>query len=886
MNWLARLRGRLSVDADLREEMSQHLEERIEALVQEGYTLEAARGQARREFGSVALVAEQGRDVWAFTVIEDTWRDVRQAIRQLAHAPGFAAAVVLTLAIGTGAMTAVYSLIDATFFKPLPFAEPERLVRLRVPVPLDLREAAPARRAQDGDLWSGSDPIPIVGRRGLDITDLWQMPDVFAGAAAYAIAGLNFGGTGEPVRVQAAYATTGFFAVLGRTSLIGRTFGDEDGVPGSVPVAILSHGLWLRSFGADQAVLGTSVTFNGIAHDVIGVMPESFRRPAEADVWLPLPVPAPLSLINEAFRNTLSSVTVARLALGVTRTQATDRLVAMMRADPTIAPADSSGLITPLQQTMRGDRESGLKVLMASASLVLLIACVNVSGLFLARASRRTREFATRLALGATKGRMIRQLVVEHLLLAGLGAVLGVLLAASTLRVLIPLMPPALDGLSPPTVDWRVLGFALGVTMMGSAAAGLVASWRAIRALQNGPPRDDSASGARRRLANGFVVAETATACVLLIGSGLMIGTLRALTSVDVGMDTSRIATARLTLPSRKYGTVPPRASFIEAVVTTLASAPGVEQAAAINTLPFGFEGGIFLPVAAQGRTSATDGEPLGSAYLVVSPGYFQTMGIPFLAGRDFSWTDGRERRVAIVNDSLARALWPGENPLGSQLVFAGPRTVVGVVQDALQWDVKTAAEPQVYVPIQDSPQSYLAVVARAAPGNTPDQLLPHLGQSVRSVDSEVPIYAAQSLDALVAEAIATPRGATGLISVFGTIALVLAGIGVYSVLSYSVSQRTREIGLRLALGAQPSTVIAMILRQGVALAAGGAALGLLASWAAIRFLESLLFGIAPHDPRVMAVAVLVLLAAATAAAWLPARRAARVDPVTALRTE
>ena len=798
--------------------------------------------------------------------LADLQADLRYAARNLAKNPGFTLVAVLTLALGIGANTAVYSAIDAAFFRPLPFPEPERLVRLRgVIVPF--AETGTPR---------GPTPVPL--------TDVYAIRDVFSRSAAYATGAWNLGTGVEPLRVAVTFATTEFFETLGRQALLGRTFAPEETRGSGSGVTVLSHRLWRSQFGGDPAMVGRTVTLNEASYEVVGVMPEDFRFPAEAQLWVPLPVPYPATLIS-AFRNFLPSTVIARLGAGVTLPHAVERLQALREAQSSSEPPADP--VTPLQRSLVGDRRSALALLMASAGLVLLIACANVANLLLSKASVRHRDMAMCAVLGATRGRILRQLLVESLMLAFVGAALGVVLARVGLPVLAALLPPDLTGLAPAQLDPRVLAFTLGLAALTAVVFGL---WPAIGASRTNVGEALKSAGGRPstrtsgRLKSGLVVAELALACLLVVSAGLMLSSLRALVTSDVGMRIDAVATARLTLPDGTYSSRTSRAEFVRSVLAQLQIAPGVEEAAAINTLPFAQDGGIRLSVMVEGGPEDPRQAPF-APYLMVSPGYFRTMGIPLLSGRDLTWADDETRSVAVINRTLARRLWPGEDALGKRFVLAaGPDiTVVGLIDDARTDRLDTEILPQVYLPMQERPQNYLSFVAR---GPDVDALLGHVRTAVRAVDPSIPIYAAQPMQAVVGETVAPQRTNTLLISAFGALALCLAAVGIYGVLAYSVTQRTREIGVRMALGAHRPDVLALVLRQGLALSALGIGLGLAGAAATTRYLQAMLFEVTPLDPTTFVAVALLFAAVALLASYIPARRATKVDPLVALRYE
>lgn len=870
------------IEQELTAELQFHLDQQIAQHVKQGMTPREARREALRLFGGVEKVREECRDSWGVRMFESLARDLRYGLRGLSRHRTFAVGAVLTLALGIGANTAVFSAIDAVFFRPLPFAEPDRIVTVaKVGVPIDESEAE---------------------KGNPDITDLYAMRDLFSHSAIHATGGMNLGADAsarsEPRRVTATFVTTEFFDTLGRQPSMGRAFTSEETQPGSRSVMVLSDRLWRSHFGGDPAIVGRVVTLDDVSHEIVGVMPDGFRFPAQADLWVPLPVPAPVSLVFSTFRNIVPYAGIARLAPGVTPQRASERLHVARQAylDPesrTVA-TPASDLVSPLQQSLTGDRGTALAMLMASAGFVLLIACANVANLLLSRATVRRRELTVHAVLGASRGRVVRQLLVESFLLALAGAGAGLLVAQWSLSALTPVMPGTLVGLAPLQIDLRVLSFTLAMALLTVVLFGLWPALDVSRVDIGGTLKragTEGLTGAHGRLRGSLVVAEVALACLLTIGAGLMLGSLRATFATDLGMLTERVASARLNLPVTTYSDTTVRGRFIEAVVTHLREAPGVEGAAAVNTLPLGREAGVEFSFSAEGDgpgTRARDQSPRRFApYLVVSPGYFDTMGIPLLRGRDLAWSDGPDLSVAVINQTMAESLWPDTDPIGKRFGIVGidaSYEVVGLVGDARISRVTEEPGPQMYLPMQARPVHYLSLVARGEGPRSVGGLLASMRAAVRAEDPTLPLYATEPMRVVISDAVAPRRTNTLLISIFGGLALCLSGLGVYSVLSYSVAQRRREIGVRMALGAQATDVVRLVVRQILGLATLGIVIGLAAAWALARYLESMLYGLGAHDPRVFATAPLVLLLITLLATWRPAHRAGRVEPIETLR--
>jgi predicted permease len=874
---------RRQIDAELEREMQFHLDQQIEENLAAGLSPAEAQRAARRTLGSLTRLREECREARGLLVLDDGRRDLVLALRSFRRSPTFTAAVVVTLGLGIGATTAIYSAIDAAFLRELPLADPDALVQLRsVTVPVDPGRFRPA---------GASEGTPVVRRqRRPDVIDLADMRDVFARSAVHATGALNLGSGPEPRRVLTTFVTADFFDTLGRGAALGRVFHAGDARERE-PRVVLSDGLWRTQFGAAPSVIGNTVILDERVYEVIGVMPRDFRFPAEADLWLPLAVPVPVDLLSTAFRNYLPTQVVARLAPGVTPQRARERLDALEEQlrppGAWVAPALLPSVM-PLQQWLVGDRRTTLLVLMASAALVLLIACANAATLLRARAAARRRELGTHMALGATRRRLFRRLLAESLVLATAGAVLGLGIAFASQSALAALLPPALMGLSPLRIDWRVLGFALALTGSTTLLFGL---WPSIAASR---VRADEALGGIRGegvtmttgTGSALVVVQIALACVLVVGAGLMLSSLYRLLEAPTGMQIDRVVTARLNLPSASYPNRETLTTFVTSVVERLAAAPGVEAAAAINALPYAQEASIRLRVDARANAADPVLQRPFAPYLVVSPDYFRVMGIPLVSGRTLAWTDSRQVPVAVINRTLARQLGGEGAILGSQITFGDPRTVVGIVEDARIADLATPVGPQVYLPIQEQPQQYLSLVVRSREPDAAAARVAQIRDAVRASDRTLPIYATEPLDVVLASTVVPRRVNTMLLTTFGALALVLAVIGIYGVLAYSVGQRTREIGIRMALGARPTAMVELVVRQGLMLACIGVTIGLIGAAAATRYMEGMLHGVQPRDPLTFASVGLGFLAVAIAASCLPARQAATVDPLTTLRAE
>lgn len=880
MRWLDTFRLRLRslvrrgrVDAELDREMLFHLEQQIAENVAAGMAPGEARTAARRTVGNLTQIREQCRDARGLNPLDHLHRDAVLALRTFRRSPTFTTAAVVTLALGIGATTAVYSAVDAAFFRPLPFPQPDHLVRVR-------------------EVYL---PIALGGGRttspGLQLTDLQAMTGIVHHAAAYATGARNLGTGPEPRRVTVTYVTGDFFVTLGRDSVLGRVLRPQEAATGAPPVTVLSDRLWRGHFGGDPAIVGKTVMLDDQPHRVVGVMPRDFRFPASAELWVPLPSPVPRALMT-AFRNFLPSEIVARLAPGVTPQAAKERIEA---ARPQLAgarapapPATRSEVVVPLQRSLVGDRRIPLAVLMASAAVVLLIACANAATLLLSRADARRRELATHAALGATRGRLLIRLLVENMMLATAGAGLGLALASGSLAALSALVPPSLAPLAPVQIDWRVLAFSLAVTLTTGLVFGL---WPAIgtsrvhagQVLTGAASHGATGSTRTRR---GLVVAQIALACVLVTAAGLMLTSLRSLLTTDVGMQLEHVVSARLSLPSSRYPNGPAVATFTRAVLERVAASPAIEAAAAINTLPFGQEPGISIRVDTAANAAMPPLKHPFAPLLVVTPDYFRTMGIRVVRGRTLAWTDDKAVPVAVVNRTLARQLGAGDDVIGLRIDYLGPRTIVGIVEDARIADLSTPIGPQAYMSMAEQAQNYLSLVVRGRDADEVGDRLRLIRDAVLATDKAVPLYAGQPMEDVLATTTAPRLANTWLIGVFGALSLSLAIVGIYGVLAYSVAQRTREIGIRVALGARRRSVLGLVVRQGLTLAFTGIVLGMSGALAATRYLEGMLHGVGPRDPTTFLAVPLLFALVAVLASCIPARQAATVDAMRALRTD
>jgi putative ABC transport system permease protein len=833
--------------------------------------------------------------------MEALLQDLRLALRQLAKSPAFSAVAVLTLAVGIGANTAIFSAVNTVLLRPLPYPHADRLAEITT-------------SAAEGIRFGVSYP---------DLLDLRGLTRDFTGVAAYSTQRYNLTGAGDPREVQAAFVTANLFDVLGVQPQIGRPF---TAAQERDPVALISYGLWATSFGRDPGLLGKSIALDGKSYTVVGVLPAGFHFPdTDVTVWTPVGgilAEEPQALSNRGF-HALNAV--ARIAPTVTLTQVggdldvlAKRIAAETQSDTgprrvvafssgpggsgggprtKVSPLDNLGFhATLLRDAAIGDVRTRLWVLVGAVGLVLLIACANAANLLLARAAARRREMAIRRALGAGRGRLIRQLLTESVLLALTAAALGLLIANWGLDALLTLWPRALPRSAEVGLDGTVLAFTVGLAVVTGLVFGLVPALRTTAPRIEEALREDSGSstgGRRRRLQGALVVAEVALALVLLVGAGLLVRSFIALNRVNPGYDTRDVLAARIRLTPARFPTPPQQKDFYNAVLASLASRPDVAVAGLTVTLPLS---GNFRIIAFDPHSVRADyPDPIMIALAsVVSPDYFAALRIPIRRGRGFTAED-REGAppVAMVSERFARDLWPGADPIGKQFPLGGPRTgprlmtVVGVVDDLRSGSLdEVAARPALYTSaLQENGQSEMWVVMRSRTGS-PLKLAGAIRDAVRLADPQQPIGDLVSLEQLIGRQTAARRFNTTLLSVFAVLAVVLALVGIYGVTSYAVAQRYRELGIRMALGARPRDVVRLLVGESLVRVVAGVVLGLAIALVATRALATMLFGVAPQDAATFAGTALLLAVVALVATWLPARRATRVDPMVTLRTE
>jgi putative ABC transport system permease protein len=813
--------------------------------------------------------------------MKNLWQDLRYGARMLRKQPLFTLVAILTLAMGIGANTAIFSVVNAVLLRPLPYAEADRLVVL-----------------WGNFLKLNIERLPAKAGEYVDYRDQTQS---FAQVAASTSTDYSLTGTAYPERLAGTRVTANLFATLNAQPALGRAFNDGDTQRGNDNVVILSHSFWQRHFGGAANVVGQTLRLNDQNYAVIGVMPASFQYPhasfrfgEPAELWTPLTFTT--EQIAQRARPYYLNV-LARLKPGVSLEQARGDLTALGQRFETQqrgyrGPNNSDGgwriTATPLLEEAVGRSRFALLMLLGSVALVLLIACANVANLLLVRATVRQRELAIRAALGASRWQIARQLLCESLLLAGLGGAGGLLLAWWGVVALSKLQLDNLPRLNETSLDWRVLGFTLLVSMLTGLLFGLLPAWQAARPNVQQTLKEGGGTGTRNRhwLRHSLVVGEIALAMLLLVGAGLLLNSLVRLQRLKPGLDVNKLLFVELSLPRERYADAAKITAFYQDLLQRVTALPGVEQASAGTHIPL--SGAVTNdPFAIEGRQLDFSNPP-NASWQRVAPDFFRTLGVPLLRGRDFNTQDADE--AAIINQAMARKYWPNEDPLGKRISLGIPRpdnpwkTIVGIVADTPQRTLESTPGPDWYLPLAAQPQRGARLFVRTA--GDPAGFAQTVCQQVWALDKDQFILPVTTLREHVGRSLAPRRFNTWLLSGFATLALLLAALGLYSVLAYAITQRTQEIGVRMALGAQAGDVVRLVLQQGLTLALLGVAIGLAGAWWATRLLQSLLFGVRATDPLTFGLVALVLLVVAALACLLPARRATRIDPLVALRCE
>lgn len=881
----ARIRGLFNArhrDADLDDEVAAHLDLLAEENIRRGMPREEARYAARREFGGLEQIKETYRDRRGLPMLETFLQDLRFGARMLSKNPGFTAIAVLTLALGIGANTAIFSVVNSLLLTPPHYKQPDRLVMVW--------EQQPSRN------WFQGSVSPANYFQWLDHNTVFDQIAVTYDDHA------NFTADGsDPEQLAYQGVSANLLSMLGTDPILGRIFSAQDAIPGNNDVVILSFGLWKRRFGGDANIVGKKIQLEGQPCTVIGVMPRGFQlfikrgsfTGEQAELWSPIPFTARARVPRGRYL-----VSIARLKPGVSVVQAQSQMDAISAALEKQWPDFDKGWsvqLVPLKEQLVGNLRQPLLILLGAVAFVLLMGCTNVANLLLGRAAGRQREIAVRAALGADRRRVIRQLLTESLLLAGLGGAAGLLLAVWGTKALLALGPKDMLAGTAVIIDWRVLAFTMAVSLATGIIFGLGPSLVAMSAdinktLKEGG-RDASSGKGGNQLRATLVIAELSLAVVILVGAGLCIRSFYLLNSVNPGFNPHNLLTMKLSLPNASYKDDAKKIAFFQQLRDRTAALPGVMSASADSWLPFTTMGAA-TGFQIEGQAKLSDADQPVADVRVVEPDYFRTMGIPLVAGREFNSQEASvQSHVVIINQALATGYFHGEDPIGKRITVAmggqtekNPSLIVGIVGDVKHEGLNTTARAMVYWPHPELPLPFMTFVVRT--NDNPLALVSAVRQQLKQLDPGLPVTDVATMEQRMSDSVAESRFSTLLLGIFAVVAIILATVGIYGVTSYAVTARQHEIGIRMAIGAQPADVERMFMRRGVGLTLAGLSLGLLASYALTKLLSGLLFGVTPHDPLTFIVMAVLLLIVAMLACYVPARRGTRVDPLVALRYE
>jgi predicted permease len=902
-NWIytvpLRLRSlfrRERADRELEDELQDHVEQRAKEFSARGLTPQEARRAAVLEMGGMERRKEECRETRRVNLVQDMLQDLRYAVRMLRKSPAFTVVAVLTIALGIGATTAIFSVVDATLLHPLPYPQPEQLVRIQ-------------------------DDLPGVGVRDVGVSvpewhDL-ERSGIFQYVSPMGFGSVNLTGSTQPTRARFSAVPPNYFALLGVKPQLGRAFNPDDKTLGFNLEVMISDGLWKRAFASDPHILDRNLRLDNDMYRVVGVMPPGFRNPGRAaeerdvEVWAAAgfagdPAPPPLRNLRWL------QVAMARLKPGITLEQAQSRVDALVAAlqkqFPTDYPAQNAWAVRliPLKETLVGNVRASLMFLLGAVALVLLIGCVNVANLLLARASARGREMALRQALGAARRRLVRQMLTESFLLSLLGGIAGLAILFCAKGFLLRLVPQSLPRLDDISINWAVLLFAVSASVAAGAIFGLAPALHAGRVdithslkLEG---RGSTSSGEQARTRRALVVTEFALSLVLMIAAGLLLRSFWGLLNVRLGFNPKNVMAVHLWLPIPNdpktdiYGTPAREAPFVREVMRRGSALPGVQEIALSNmaAVPLGHSRNDInpFPVIFEGREVDRSQAPVGYAS-TVTPSYFHLVGMTLLRGREFGELDtDTTPLVAVVNEAFARTYFPNADPLGKRLKVPNgdstsftPLTIIGVVADAKTESLDAAILPQMILSLYQRRAKDLAIFVKGA--RLDAAAIPvEVREQVQAIDPELPVFGGEKLEDALADSLSQRRFAMEMVALFAVTALLLAGLGIYGVISYLVSERTHEIGIRLALGAQRGSILGMVLGQGLRLAIVGAGIGLVCAMVVSRLMAGMLYGVNPSDPLTFGAVAMLLIGVAVLACYIPARRAIGVDPLVALRHE
>ena len=818
--------------------------------------------------------------------LSDLLQDIRFSVRSLIKTPGFTAVAIIILALGIGANTAIFTVVNAVLLRPLPYSNPDRLVMLW--------ETNPRFQIAGGT-------VPVTPG---DFMDWREQNTVFEYVCALGVGHWNLTGSGEPERISGASVSPNLFRLMGAEPHLGRAFTNDEDTAGASKVVVISYALWQRRFAGDPGLIGQTMTLDDQGYTVIGIAPEGFQFPRakelpffvgvanQTDLWRPMTLDD--EFINKKRANHQLCV-MAKLNAGVTLERAQSEMTAIAkRLAQTYSDNQGIGVrIVPLNEQVVGNVRTALWVMMGAVALVLLIACANVANLLLARSAARQKEIAIRTALGASRSRVLRQLLTEATLLAMAGAVGGILLSVWGIKAMLSLSRDTLPRAHEIGVDASVLGFTVAIAMLTTVFFGLTPGLQSSKVNLSESLKEGSRAlaGGRRsnRLRRSMVIVEIALSLVLLIGAGLMIKSLAGLLNINPGFNPANTLTMNIALPGSRYPNANRQIAFFQDVTQRVSSLPGAQSVGLISSAPL--SGGVYAGGFSIESRADADGENLVADRRMISPQYFNALGIPLLRGRSFADRDDQNSTgVVIVSESWARRFLPNEDPIDKRIKLGGRDssrpwlTVVGVAGDVRDAALDSDAKPCLYIPYPQFPSSSMSLLVRAA--GDPKPLIASIRNEVWSIDKDQPVTDIQTMDQSVADSVSPRRFNAMLLAIFASLALVLASVGIYGVMAYSVAQRTNEIGIRMALGAQPSDVIKLMVGHGMLLVFTGMVIGLAGAVALTRVMTSLLYGVSATDPLTFAGVSLVLVTVAFLASYIPARRAARVDPMIALRCE
>jgi putative ABC transport system permease protein len=861
------------VDQEFSEEVQGYLDLLTEAKLQQGLSPREARRNALLEVGGVEQVEERVREIRMGRFIETLWRDIRTGVRALVHSPVFTVVTVLSLALGIGANTAIFSVVNGLLLRPLPYSESERIV--------DVWHTPPQQS------FPGLDKFSVSPANYLD----WKAQSTaFEQMAVYTDMNMSLSSSNDPLPLVGALVSSDFFTVLRSNAMQGRTFTPDEERPGHEQVVVIAHGLWQRAFGANPNIIGQTLTLNSRSFTVVGIMPPGFEFPRKAELWVPL-------AWDDKERQTRSIhdyAVIARLKQNVSLDQAKAEMNTISSRLEQQYPEANKGwgaVVIPLREDLVGDIRLALLVLFCAVGFVLLIACANVANLMLARGANRTKEIAVRIALGAGRARLVRQLLTESVLLAITGGVLGLLLAELGSKLLVRL------GSLPNSGDIGIDSWALGFTLLVSFAVGILigivpalqfSRSSVSETLKQGSGRTGG-SAIKQHTRKALVISEVALSLVLLIGAGLMIRSFWKLQNVDPGFDTRNGLTMSVVLNYIRYSEPRQWLAFCDRAIEQIRAVPGVVSVGATTKVPL-TGGGSTQPFTIEGRPAGAIAEQPMAQTRYVTPDYFQTIGIPLRQGRFFDDHDrDKSVPVIIISEAMARRFFPGENPVGKRLTPSfhleqGPREIVGVVGDVKTNGLDVDSSAMMYLAYKQSPLPFVSFVVRT--GSNPESLIQPVSRAIYSIDKEQALTDVQTLDQVLSKSLSDRRFNMTLLLTFAGVALLLAAVGVYGVMNYTVTLRRRELGIRMALGAARRDVLRLVLRQGLTLTLIGVVAGLISAYALTRLMASLLYGVRATDYLTFGSVAAVLIAVGLAASYVPARRATKVNPTIALRAE